>query len=162
MFDTDFSVHASKASRLTAVYGHPAGEDELRLLETPAESPCLRVPSFLSGGGGLVSTVSDYSRFLQLLVNGGELDGVRILSPTTVDLFTVNQAPAAALPFNIAGDEDLFHRGYGFSLCTRVLMDVAASGQAGSVGEFGWDGALCNPLLDRSQPRTIWPLHDPA
>jgi CubicO group peptidase (beta-lactamase class C family) len=87
-----------------------------------------------------------------MLVNGGELNGVRILSPTTVELFTINQAPAAALPFNIAGDEDLFHRGYGFSLGTRVLMDVGESGQAGSVGEFGWDGSLCTHCwVDRTQ-----------
>lgn len=152
MVDTDFFVPPTKANRLTAVYERRENEPGLHLLEAPAASVCLKKPAFLSGGGGLVSTMSDYARFLQMLVNGGELDGVRILSPTTVDLFSINQAPAAALPFNIAGKEDLFHRGYGFSLGTRVLMDVGESGQAGSVGEFGWDGMYCTHCwVDRAQ-----------
>ena len=148
MNDTDFYVPESKASRLTAVYGPAASPDrsagaKLRLLESPQESPILSKPTLLSPGGGLVSTERDYGRFLQMLVNGGKLGGERILSPTTVDLFTINQAPEESLPFGIAPGEDLFHKGYGFSLGTRVLTDVAASGQAGSVGEFGWDGYLC-------------------
>ncbi len=152
MSDTDFYVPPAKASRLTALYGHPQGAAELQLLEAPADSPCFRKPGFLSGGGGLLSTAGDYARFLQMLVNGGELDGERILAPTTVDLFTVNHAPAAALPYGFAKGEDLYHQGYGFSLGTRVLMDVSASGQTGSVGEFGWDGAFNTYFwVDRAQ-----------
>jgi CubicO group peptidase (beta-lactamase class C family) len=143
MPDTGFFVPAAKADRLTAVYGHPDDGTRLRLVEAPATSPHLKKPAFPNGGGGLLSTAGDYGKFLQMLLDGGRLDGERILSPTTVELFSINQAPKEALPFNIAGDEDLFHRGYGFSLATRVLMDVGESGQAGSVGEFGWDGALC-------------------
>lgn len=147
MTDTGFHVPESKAHRLTAVYAPapdaPIADARLRLVESPKQSPLLEKPALLSPGGGLVSTERDYGRFLQMLVNGGNLGKERILSPTTVDLFTINQAPPEALPFGIAPGEDVFHKGYGFSLGTRVLMDVAASGQAGSVGEFGWDGYLC-------------------
>jgi CubicO group peptidase (beta-lactamase class C family) len=172
MTDTDFYVPQSKAARLTALYGHPEGATELQLLEAPADSPRFSKPAFLSGGGGLVSTTSDYARFLQMLVNGGELDGTRILSPTTVDLFTINHAPAAALPYGFAQGEDLFHQGYGYSLGTRVLMDVSASGKAGSMGEFGWDGAfntyfwidrtraLYGLLMTQHSPNNYYPLAD--
>ena len=172
MVDTDFFVPLTKASRLTALYGRPEGESDLQLLETPSDSPRLRKPPFLSGGGGLVSTISDYAHFLQMLVNGGELNGIRILGPTTIDLFTINHAPAAALPYGFAQGEDLFHQGYGYSLGTRVLMDVSASGQAGSVGEFGWDGAfntyfwvdrtqaLYGLLMTQHRPNNYYPLAD--
>lgn len=172
MTDTDFCVPQTKATRLTALYGHPEGATELQLLEAPADSPRFVKPAFLSGGGGLVSTTSDYAHFLQMLVNGGELDGTRILSPTTVDLFTINHAPAAALPYGFAQGEDLFHQGYGYSLGTRVLMDVSASGKAGSVGEFGWDGAfntyfwidrtqaLYGLLMTQHSPNNYYPLAD--
>ncbi|MFN2151928.1 MAG: serine hydrolase, partial [Anaerolineales bacterium] len=63
----------------------------------------------------------------------------RLLSPKTVELFSLNQCPSAALPYGFV-ENDLYHAGYGYSLGTRVLMDVAQSGMAGSVGEFGWDG----------------------
>lgn len=171
MVDTDFYVPQAKANRLTALYGHPEGATELKLMEAPANSPRFNKPAFLSGGG-LVSTVNDYARFLQMLVNGGELDGARILGPTTVDLFTVNHAPAAALPYGFAKGEDLFHQGYGYSLGTRVLMDVSASGKAGSVGEFGWDGAfntyfwvdrtqsLYGLLMTQHSPNNYYPLAD--
>ncbi len=172
MADTDFYVPEAKSSRLAALYGHPEGATELQLLEAPANSPRLHKPSFLSGGGGLVSTAGDYARFAQMLVNGGELDGTRVLAPTTVDLFTINHAPAAALPYGFAKGEDLFHQGYGYSLGTRVLMDVSAAGKAGSVGEFGWDGAFNTYFwIDRTQaiygllmtqhsPNNYYPLAD--
>ena len=172
MVDTDFYVPQSKANRLTALYGHPNNAADLELMEPPADSRHFQKPAYLSGGGGLVSTVADYARFLQMLVNGGELDGARILSPTTVDLFTINHAPAAALPYGFADGEDLFHQGYGYSLATRVLMDVSASGKAGSVGEFGWDGAfntyfwvdraqeLYGLLMTQHSPNNYYPLAD--
>ncbi len=172
MVDTDFWLPREKADRLTALYGHPDNSPDLKLLEAPADSPRFNKPAFLSGGGGLLSTAGDYARFLQMLVNGGELNGVRLLSPTTVDLFTINHAPVAALPYGFAQGEDLFHQGYGFSLGTRVLLDVAASGKAGSVGEFGWDGAfntyfwvdrkqaLYGLLMVQHAPNNYYPLAD--
>ena len=172
MVDTDFYVPENKIGRLAALYGHPEGAAELQRLQAPPDSHYLNKPAFLSGGGGLLSTTSDYARFLQMLVNGGELNGTRILSPTTVDLFSINHAPAAALPYGFAQGEDLFHQGYGFSLGTRVLMDVSASGKAGSVGEFGWDGAfntyfwvdrtqaLYGLLMTQHSPNNYYPLAD--
>ncbi len=82
-----------------------------------------------SGGAGLLSTAPDYGRFLQMMLNGGELDGVRILSPKTVELMTVNHVG------------DLVGEAAGFGLGFSVLRDLGARGQPGSVGEFGWGGA---------------------
>lgn len=140
MVDTSFSLPVNKLDRFTSHYGHVENQSGLRLVEKSEESIYLNKPIFLSGGGGLLSTVNDYGKFLQMFINDGIFEGHRILSPSTVNLFTINQAPIEVLPFNIAGKEDLFHRGYGVSLATRVLMDIGMSGQAGNVGEFGWDG----------------------
>jgi CubicO group peptidase (beta-lactamase class C family) len=78
----------------------------------------------------MVSTLSDYARFVQMLLNGGTLEGARLLSPKTVELMTANHLPYALLPF------DAGHRGYGHGLGVRVRMDVAQPGVLGSVGEF--------------------------
>lgn len=167
MTDTDFFVPPEKEHRLAALYGHQPNEAGLKRLEdqTPRQRPLT-----LWGGGGLVSTLGDYSRFTRMLTNGGILDGVRLLSPHTVRLFTLNQAPEAALPYGFV-ENDLYHAGYGYSLGTRVLMDVARSGLAGSVGEFGWDGAystyfwvdraeaLCGVLMTQHAPNAYYPIH---
>ncbi len=168
MRDTGFHVPVEKAARVATVYGHVepgAGltrMDQIRPRTTP--------PVMKSGGGGLVSTIFDYSRFAQMLVNGGVLDGARILSPRTVALYSRNQTPAQALPYGFA-ERDLYHAGYGYSLGTRVLMDPAASGLDGSIGEFGWDGAfatyfwvdpvesLYGVLLLQHQPNAFYPIH---
>jgi CubicO group peptidase (beta-lactamase class C family) len=91
-------------------------------------------------GGGLYGSIADYARFAQMLANGGEQDGVCLLSPKTAALFSMNHAPAGGLPYRVK--DPLYHAGYGFGLGMRVLMDVSQSGMAGSVGEFGWFGAL--------------------
>lgn len=137
MADTGFWVPGTNRERVASVYQWRNLDEGLLPLEEV--TPPLEMPRFTSGGGGLWSTVSDYARFAQLLVNGGELDGVRLLSPKTVELFSMNQCPAQALPYGFV-ENDLYHAGYGYSLGTRVLLDVAQSGMAGSVGEFGWDG----------------------
>jgi CubicO group peptidase (beta-lactamase class C family) len=107
----------------------------------------------------------DYAGFAQMLVNGGELDGVQLPSPTTVAMMETNQAPAEALPYGFS-ENDLYHTGYGYGIGMRVLMDVAATGMAGSVGEFGWDGAFSTYFwIDRHKqlfgvliPRTSRPV----
>jgi len=139
MTDTAFYVSPEKMNRVAMIYGHSKPEKILSPLKNTlltAKSPVFSAP-----GHGLFSTVSDYSRFCQMLVNGGELDGVRILSPTTVSLFTINHAPAEALS-NGLFENDPNHTGYGYSLGTRVLMDISKTGIHGSIGEFGWDGAF--------------------
>ena len=138
MPDTGYFVPEDKASRLAAIYAHPEGPDKLIRLDIPIPA---RMPSFQSGGGGLFSTLPDYARFCQMLVNAGELEGVRLLSPTTVAMYSSNQCPEQALPFGF-GENYLYHAGYGFSLGTRVLMTPAQTGIYGSEGEFGWDGAF--------------------
>jgi CubicO group peptidase (beta-lactamase class C family) len=167
MVDTTFYVSPEKASRLAAVYGHSPEKEGLQRLDMPVQE---QPPSYLSGGGGLFSSLPDYSRFAQMLVNGGELDGVRLLSPRTVALMQMNHTPAAALPYGFI-ENDLYHAGYGYGLGMRVLMDVSQTGQDGSVGEFGWDGAFSTYFwIDRQEamyglimlqhyPNAYYPIH---
>ena len=144
MVDTAFFVPEEKAVRRAALYEYSEEAKRLRRVD-------IQFPSFLSAGGGLVSTVHDYARFAQMLVNGGELDGVRLLGPKTVALMEMNHAPAQVLPYGFA-ENDLYHAGYGYGLGMRVLMDVSQSGIAGSVGEFGWDGAFSTYFwIDRKE-----------
>lgn len=138
MQDTCFTVPAEKHARFAAVYG-PAEGGGLVRVDTPDVNRYLQPRRFLDGGGGLVSTATDYLRFAQLLLNGGELDGTRLLGRKTVELMTRNQLPAALLPFEPGAVE--FERGFGFGLGVRVLLDAAASGVLGSEGEYGWGGA---------------------
>lgn len=137
MVDTDFYVPEDKQDRLATIYGYSDPELGLQPLNEFRAPP--QILPRTSGGGGLWSTEPDYARFAQMLVNKGDLDGQRLLSPTTVELFSINQCPEEALPYGFE-ENDLYHAGYGYSLGTRVLLDVAKSGMAGSVGEFGWDG----------------------
>ena len=90
-----------------------------------------------------------------MLVNGGELDGKRILGPKTVALFSINHTPEEALPYGFI-EHDLYHAGYGYSLGTRVLMDVSKTGLYGSVGEFGWDGAFATYFWVDPKEELIW------
>lgn len=153
MIDTDFGVPAAKQARLATMYGLPdivgAGITFPKLIaawergyneriDVSATYPTDQPGVFGRGGHGLFSTVSDYMRFAQLLLNGGELDGERLLGRKIVELMHMNHVPAALLPYEIGG---LPNDGYGFGLGSRVLLNVAASAVPGSVGEFGWAGA---------------------
>ena len=98
MVDTDFQVRPDQAHRLAACYA-AAQNGDASLYDAPGTSPFLAPPRFVSGGGGLVSTAADYLRFCQMLLNGGCLDGVRYISPKTLQLMTANHLPGAtALP----------------------------------------------------------------
>jgi CubicO group peptidase (beta-lactamase class C family) len=153
MTDTAFGVPPEKRGRVAAMYGRPdvispgttmmsefaawmAGvNDRIDVSKShPVDSPDV----FMRGGHGLFSTTGDYFRFAQMLANGGELNGARILGRKTLELMHSNVVPAALLPLEVGG---LPMPGYGFGLGSRVLMDVAQSGAPGSVGEFGWSGA---------------------
>ena len=91
---------------------------------------------FETGGGGLVSNVRDYARFMQMLMNRGELDGVRILSPMTVDYMLTDQLGEIGRgKYYLPGD------GYGFGLGVAVRTRDGASGLMGNVGDFFWGGA---------------------
>jgi CubicO group peptidase (beta-lactamase class C family) len=102
-------------------------------------------PLLESGGGGLAGTAKDYLRFCRMLLNGGELEGARLLSPKTVALMTMNHLPAkrtmtemmpATTTFNESG-----YAGVGYGLGVGVTQDVAATGLPGTAGEYSWGGA---------------------
>lgn len=102
---------------------------------------------FMRGGHGLFSTAADYLRFAQMMLNGGELDGTRILGRKTLEVMHTNHVPRALLPYELGG---VAAPGYGFGLGERVLEDVGLSNMMGSPGEFGWSGAAktyywCDP-----------------
>ncbi len=129
MPDTHFFLPPEKVGRLANVYGLEGGQ--LKLLETPARSDFVNGPRKLfSGGAGLLSTAGDYTRFLQMLLNQGELDGVRLLSPKTVALMTANHLGDKA-----RGDAD------GFGLGFWVNVKTGGFKELGSEGAFGWGSA---------------------
>ena len=136
MHDTDFHVPAGEANRLAAV--HVTDEaGHLQLSDRP-ELDRLARPAYLSGGGGLVSTASDYARFCQMLLDGGALGRTQLLSRKTVELMTANHWTSTLDPFPRAWG---FPSGYGMGLGVRSLVNPAQSGLPGSVGEYGWAGA---------------------
>jgi CubicO group peptidase (beta-lactamase class C family) len=131
MHDTYFFLPETKRSRLAAVYSPIADGNTIRAPDGPkGQGDYVAGPrKSFAGGAGLLSTAHDYARFLQMILNGGELDGVRILSPRTVALMTHDQiAPIMLGP------------GMGFGLGFSVVERVGASGLA-PVGSFGWGGA---------------------
>ena len=141
MDDTFFAVPASKSDRLTDCYTFVPGKGKV-MYDRGAESAWSRMPKFLSGGGGLVSTALDYHRFCRMLLNHGELDGVRIVSRKALELMTMNHLPAGG---DLAGmSRSLFseaaNAGTGFGLGFAVNLDPARSMVPGSVGEFYWGG----------------------
>ncbi|MFT3784388.1 MAG: serine hydrolase domain-containing protein [Nibricoccus sp.] len=129
MNDTCFFLPPEKAGRLANVYGIEKGQ--LVLEETAAKSDYVQGPrKCFSGGAGLLSTANDYGRFLQMLVNGGELDGVRLLSPKTVELMHQNHV----------GDK--YRRdASGFGLGFWVNGDLGFYGELGTEGAYGWGSA---------------------
>jgi CubicO group peptidase (beta-lactamase class C family) len=142
MVDTGFSVTAEQADRLAASYAWTAS-DPLVEVDPPATSSYLEAPSFLSGGGGLVSTAADYLRFGTMLLNGGELDGQRILGRKTVEYMTVNHLPTggdlASMGQRVFSETT--YEGIGFGLGFSVMLDPVRAAVVGSVGEYGWGGA---------------------
>ena len=149
MTDTGFTVPPSEAHRLPPAYMfHPA--DKLKLIDKAgAESAWAQGFTFESGGGGLSSTITDYHRFCRMLLNGGALDGVQIVSPKTLELMTANHLPGG-------GDltehsKSLFseaeNAGIGFGLGFAVNIDPAATMIPGSKGEFYWGGMYSTAFL---------------
>ena len=131
MTDSSFYLAPEKASRFATVYS-AAPPDLTRAPEQGmGQGDYVKGPrKSYSGGAGVLSTASDYARFLQMLLNGGELDGVRLLGPKSVQLMTSNHVG------------NLYQEGrFGFGLGFEIVEHVGRSGRAGSVGEFGWGGA---------------------
>jgi CubicO group peptidase (beta-lactamase class C family) len=136
MDDTGFFVPAEKLDRFAAMYSAP-GEDGFSLLDAAATSPFSRSDTPPSGGGGLVSTVSDYLRFAQMLLSGGELEGVRLLGRETMDMMTTSQLPDELVPIKF---EDPWP-GMGYGLGFGVVVDAAQTGVLWSEGTFQWLGS---------------------
>ena len=180
MADTGFFVPPSQARRLAACY--EAAPDGFRLSDAPADSRYLRKPVFLSGGGGLVSTAGDYLRFCQMLLNGGQLDGARLLGRMTVELMTRNHLPRNgdldSMGYRLVSERrgqgigmglgsrynlrrggirsETRHKGVGFGLGGAVLLDPAAAQILGSVGEFAWGGAASTIFwIDRREAMAV-------
>ncbi len=143
MSDTGFWVPEATADRLAASYLR--GQDKkLILADDPQRSGYRSEPSFLSGGGGLVSTTGDYLRFCEMLRNGGTLDGARILGRKTVEFMTSNHLPGDGDLASVAltgGYGEVGFSGMGFGLTVAVAKTPAATGVIGSAGEFMWGGA---------------------
>ncbi len=154
MHDIGFTVSDEQAERFAANYAVPAlspfgvpeganGDDAVEIDRGGDTSPYRRPATFFSGGGGLCGTMGDYHRFCQMLANGGELDGRRILSPLTVANMASNHMP---------GDVDLAamgqpvfsetrYDGIGFGLGFSVVIDPPATGLTQPAGSFAWGGA---------------------
>jgi CubicO group peptidase (beta-lactamase class C family) len=142
MSDTGFSVPERSVGRLAALYQFQPGTTPV-LQEDPEKSRYLRQPSYLSGAGGLVSTTRDYIAFCRMLLNGGHLDGRRVLGRKTLELMTANHLPGGATLADLAvgGFGEAGFDGVGFGLGFAVGQGPAATAMAGSAGEFYWGGA---------------------
>jgi CubicO group peptidase (beta-lactamase class C family) len=149
MVDTAFYVPQEKVSRFCACYAIGAlgskviSERGPTLQDDPRDSPYLKPPSFVSGGGGLVSTAADYMRFARMLLQGGELDGVRLLGPKTVQLMTANHLPGGVdLPrLSRSMFSEAAYEGVGFGLGFATTITPSTTLIPGSAGDFFWGGA---------------------
>jgi len=141
MVDTDFYTPPAKADRLAACYSlTPRG---VVLQDDPRKSPFLAPPGFVSGGGGLVSTARDYMRFCQMLLNGGELEGARLISPKTIELMGANHLPGGQDIATMSKSmfSEAAYAGLGFGLGFSTTIDPAATLIPASKGDLSWGGA---------------------
>lgn len=134
MSDTFFQIPAAQQTRLARTYVHETGQP-LALRPTPPDAYYLGGIGFQRGSGGLVTTIDDFARFAQMLLNRGELDGVRILCPKTVQLMTTDQLTTLKEPNTFLQPFE----SYGFGVSVRVTLGGAPT--PGSLGQFGWTGA---------------------
>lgn len=143
MNDTFFSVPEDKVERLMACYARNPANGVTGLADPAGKtSVYARKPNVFSGGGGLASTIGDYFTFCKMLGNGGELNGVRLLSPKTLEFMTLNHLPGGKTLKDM-GDKTFSESrmdGSGFGLGWAVTTDVVATMQPGSVGTYSWGG----------------------
>ena len=135
MRDTGFTVPPEKKDRFVQMYRKT--EDKTAIEPAPpgrSKRYYDYESRWYSGGGGLVSTTRDYLRFCQMMLNGGVLDGARVLSRKTVELMTIDHVDG------VRRASSVLRPGYGFGLDFAVHIDPAASGLNGSLGEFNWGG----------------------
>ena len=141
MVDTFFQVPADKLDRLPDSYVWNA-DTRMKPYDPGARSAWSRAPGYFSGGGGLCSTIADYHRFARMLLNGGELDGARIVSPHTLKLMTANHIPGGhdltQVSKSLFSEAD--YAGMGFGLGFASVLDAASTMVPGNAGEFFWGG----------------------
>ncbi len=169
MGNTSFYVSEENLGRLARVYG-PSENGGIAPLDISLVNQHARQHTLFSGGGGLVSTASDYMRFCQMLLNGGILNGNRLLSPKTVEMMRSNHLADDLMPFAVSQDWTSYTAGCGFGLGFKVVMDIAQHGVIGSNGIYSWGGAastvfwidpkekLVALLLTQFMPSSHYPL----
>jgi CubicO group peptidase (beta-lactamase class C family) len=135
MKDTFFTVPQNRLADVAALYNRT----EQGLTKPTAAAPSPAGVEYFSGAGGLTGSAQDYLQFCQMLLNGGTLNGTRLLSRKTVELMTENAIGNLDLRNYLDGEQPL--RGYGFGLGVRVRRSTGASGWLGSIGDYGWAGA---------------------
>ncbi|WP_298853629.1 serine hydrolase [uncultured Sphingomonas sp.] len=171
MADSFFQVPDDKAHRLADCYAmHPK---KGMVLFDSGEKSLWRTPAkLLSGGGGLVSSTADYHRFCRMLLNGGVLDGARLLSPKTVQLMTINHLPGGGDLSSLSKSlfSEAANAGAGFGLGFAVNIDVARTMLPGSVGEYYWGGMFSTAFfidpveriimlfMTQLAPSSTWPV----
>ncbi len=175
MKDTAFDAPASKHHRMAANYNKHPATGELNMIDPAGpRSPFGNPAHYLSGGGGLLSTMGDYFRFTQMMLNGGELDGARLLSPSTVKLMTDNHLPnrATLTDLSVSTFSENRYNGTGFGLGFSVTTDSAALQMPVSVGSYSWGGAastffwvdpaeeLIGIFMTQFMPSDYYPLRD--
>jgi CubicO group peptidase (beta-lactamase class C family) len=174
MVDTDFHVPEGKHERFAANYqaGAPTsqGHGKLEVIDDPTKSRYLKPRKVNSGGGGLVSTASDYLRFAKFMLNKGELEGVRLLGRKTVELMTMNHLKGDMADMGMPRFSESTYYGIGFGLGFSVTLDPAKAHILGSPGEYAWGGAAstafwCDPvedmavvLLTQLMPSSTYPV----
>ena len=141
MRDSGFHVNSKARERFTACYS--ITKKGYHLEDDAKNSPYFRRPAFLSGGGGMVATIDDYARFAQMLLNGGELNGNRLLGRKTVEFMAINHLPGG-VDLASMGQQALSETplaGVGYGLGFSVVMDPATESVLDSFGSFGSGGA---------------------
>ncbi|MFN8374176.1 MAG: serine hydrolase domain-containing protein [Anaerolineae bacterium] len=174
MADSGFIVSQQQLDRFCAFYGQGDKPGEVKLLETPEQSwnyiASGKLPEgfFTSASGGMVSTPDDVLRFSQMLLNRGQLNGVRVLAPRTVDLLAANHLPPPLMPYAFGAGEPYW--GYGHGLGVHVLMDHGQAGIPDANGSYWKDGGtgtlfwvdpqheLTGVVLYQHNPFHIYPI----
>jgi CubicO group peptidase (beta-lactamase class C family) len=141
MTDTSFRITEDKLDRFASCYERDIMTKQLQLQDDARDSSYADV-SFFSGGGGLISTIGDYYRFCQMLLNGGELEGQRILGPRTIEFMTENHLPGGVDLSSVARGSfsEAPYEGVGFGLGFATKMTATGNGSMGAIGQYQWGG----------------------
>uniref|UniRef100_UPI0035CB56D5 serine hydrolase domain-containing protein n=1 Tax=uncultured Sphingomonas sp. TaxID=158754 RepID=UPI0035CB56D5 len=140
MIDTAFYIAPEKRHRLATLY-YKAGDAPLLPIANPMRPDPTSEPAFAMGGGGLFSTARDYARYAQMLLNGGTLDGARIVSAAGIQAQMTNRLPAELLETRFTAGHHKFRPGFGYGYNGVVFTDPALAGVPVGTGTYHWDGA---------------------